>query len=156
MLTGQKHLVKCRCVLPQYKKRADPLPHQFIVFSIIDDDNRVKPKHVQCNNCGIIHKVIDVGRTEIVSGREFMSSIMVIDEIKSAIPEKLAALLESNNCDLPTWENVKFIIESKRWGDYIILNSDEEDGLRQGKYVTIMGENLFKVDSFTREEVVRA
>lgn len=154
--SGLKHLIQCRCILPQFKRLKNPPRHQFITFSVIGDDNVAIPKFVQCNNCGIIHKVTDVGRSEIVSGREFMSSIMSIDEIKASLPEKLAGVMETNNCDLPTWEAVKFIIENQRWGEFVVLSSDEEDGTRQGKYVTILGETLFKVDSFTREEVVRS
>lgn len=156
MSSGLKHLIQCRCILPQFKRLKDPPRHKFVVFSVISDDNATVPKFVQCNNCGIIHKVIDVGRSEIVSGREFMSSIMSIEEIKSSLPEKLGGLLESNGCDLPTWEAAKFIVENQRWGEYVVLSSDEEDGMRQGKIVTIIAENLVKVDSFTREEVIRS
>lgn len=156
MSSGLKHLIQCRCILPQFKKLQNPPRHKFVVFSVIADDGNTTTKFVQCNNCGIIHKVIDIGRSEIVSGREFMSSIMSIDEIRSSLPEKLANILTANDCDLPTWEAAKFINENKRWGEFVVLSSDEEDGMRQGKYVTIIGDNLIKVDSFTREEVIRS
>ena len=154
MPTGQKHLVQCRCILPQFKKLQDPPRHKFIVFSTIDDENKPVVKFVQCNNCGIIHKVTDVGRSEIVNGREHMGSIVSIDDLKSSLPEKLVGVLEANGCDLPTWENVQFIIENKQWGSFVVLVSEEEGGIRQGKFVRILGESMFKVDSFTRDEVV--
>lgn len=154
MPTGFKHLLKCRCILPQFKKLKNPPQHKFVVFSTIDDENNPVVKFVQCNNCGIIHKVLDIGRSEIVSGREHMASIVSINDLKASMPEKLAGVLEANGCDLPTWENVQFILENKKWGDFVVLNSEEESGVRQGKYVRLLGESLFKVESFTRDEVV--
>jgi len=155
MATGLKHLITCRCVLPQFKRRENPPQHQFVVFSILDDNDAVQPKFVQCNNCGIIHKVIEVNRSVIVAGREDMKSIADIDDIKLNLSPNLSALLEQNNADLPTWEAVQYAIVNEQWGSFIVLSTDEEDGLKQGKYVRILGQNMFKVETFTREEVVR-
>jgi hypothetical protein len=154
MATGLKHLVTCRCVLPQYKRSASPPQHQFVVFSVIDDDNAVKAKFAQCNNCGIIHKVTDVCRSEIVS-RESMGSLPTIDELKVGMPAQLVGALELADVDLATWEQARYVWENKQWGNFVILTTDEEDGLRQGKYVQILGESMFKIDTFSREEVVK-
>lgn len=151
--SGQKHVITCRCIMHQFKKLRNPPAHKFVVFSVLDDD-QVRPKFVQCNNCGVIHKVTDVGKSEVVQTREHMSSILSIDEIKSSLPTNLAQVLETNNCDLPTWEAVSFIVENQRWGDFVVLTSDEEAGLRQGKFLRIIGESLFKVESFSRDEIV--
>jgi hypothetical protein len=140
--------------MQQFKRIKNAPSHQFVVFSVIDDDNKAIPKFAQCNNCGVIHKVIDVGKSEIMVGKEHMSSIVSISDMRMALPEKLVGLLEANSCDLPTWESVSFIIEHKRWGDIVVLASDSEAGLRQGKFVKIIGESLFKVESFAREEIV--
>lgn len=154
MLNGVKHLITCRCVLPQFKRRPNPPQHQFVVFSVINDDDTVKMKFVQCNNCGIVHKVTEVNRSEVVS-RESMGSLSTIDDIKVGLPTNLATVLEANSADLPTWENAQFIYENKRWGSFVVLATDEEEGLRQGKYVMILGENLIKVETFAREEIVK-
>lgn len=153
-MRGQKHLIQCRCVLPQYKRAVHPLQHQFIVFSIIEDDDRVRSKFAQCNNCGVIHKVIDICRSEIMTGREAMSSLVSVDDLKNSLPVNLVKILESNQADLPTWELAAFVYENKQWGEFVVLSSDVESGLRQGKYVRILGENLFKVDSYAREEII--
>lgn len=154
MATGLKHLITCRCILPQFKHVSNPPNHQFVVFSAFDDDGTFRTRFAQCNNCGIIHKVIDVCRSEIVP-REVMGALPTIDDIKVSMPSQLANLLESNNVDLATWEMVQFILENKQWGKFIVLQSDEEDGLRQGKYVRIMSETMFKVETFAREEVIK-
>lgn len=154
-MQGQKHLVKCRCILPQFMKRESPPNHYFTVFSIIDEDLNVVPKYAQCNNCGIMHKVFDLCRSEIVMGRESMPSLVSIDELKQSLPETLVTILELNNADLPTWEMACFIVENKKWGDIVVLSSDSDGDLRQGKYVRVISEKLAKVESFVREEVVK-
>lgn len=155
MASGLKHLITCRCVLPQFKRMQDPPLHQFTVFSVINDDGLVEPKFAQCNNCGIVHKVIDICRSEVVSGREAMESIVKIDDIKLSLPPKLVMVLEANDVDLPGWEAAQFALENKQWGSFVVLRTDEESGVRAGKYVRILSESMFKVESFTRDEVVK-
>lgn len=151
-MKGYRHLVKCRCVLPQYKGLLNPPAHQFVVFSILDDDS-VKIKYAQCNNCGIIHKVTDICKSEIVAGKEFMNSIVKVEDIRLSLPPNLIDILERNNVDLAAWEQAQFILENKQWGSFVILAQEEESGTKQGKYVRIMSDTFFKVESFTREEV---
>ena len=153
-MRGYKHLLQCRCVLPQFKNQADPPRHQFIVFSAIKDDDTPVVKYAQCNNCGIIHKVVDICKSEVLAGKEAMGSIMKVEDIKVAMHPNLVDILERHACDLPTWEHAQFILENKQWGDFVVLNQEEESGTRQGKYVRIMGESLFKVENYVREEVL--
>lgn len=153
MATGLKHLITCRCVLPQLKRRPDPPLHMFTVFSVIEDDGSFRVRFAQCNNCGIIHKVVEVNRSVVVP-KESMGSMVTIDDVKGSLPTRLTALLEANDADLPTWEMASFIVENKQWGSFVVLASDVESGMRQGKYVRIMGEGLFKVETFVREEEV--
>lgn len=152
-MRGQKHLVKCRCILPQYKGKIDPPVHHFVVFSVIDEDDRVKIKYSQCNNCGLIHKVTDICKSEVQAGKEAMSSIVTISDVKASLPANLADILERNNVDLSTWEHAQFILENKQWGNIVVLAQEEDSGTRQGKYVRIMSESFFKIESFVREEV---
>jgi hypothetical protein len=154
MPQGTKHLIRCRCVLPQFKNLPEPPQHQFVVFSVIEDDDKIRPKFVQCNNCGIIHKIIDVCKSEITP-REDMGALVTIDNIKVSMPANLVGILETNYADLPTWEAAQFIYDNKRWGEFVVLAADTESGTRQGKYLQILGENLFKVNAFSREEYAR-
>lgn len=154
MPTGQKHLIKCRCVLSQFKRLEFPPIHQFVVFSVIGDDDKVQVKFAQCNNCGIVHKVTDICQSEIMPSRDTMTSLITVNDIKPSIPKELSVLLDGNNADLATWEAVQFLLTNKSWGQFVVISSDVEDGFKQGKYVVIMGENLFKVESFMRNEVV--
>jgi len=132
----------------------DPPNHQFVVFSEISDEGIVKHKFSQCNHCGIIHKVIDICKSEIVQGKDAMNSLLTIDDLKAGLQPNLVKLLEANDVDLATWEFASFIIENKQWGSFLVLSTDEESGVKQGKYVRIMSDNLFKVESFSRDEVI--
>lgn len=152
-MRGQLHLVKCRCVLSQFKKTNNPPAHQFIVFSVIDDNDAVIPKHAQCNNCGLIHKVTDICTSDILAGKENSVSILGIEDIKLSLPPNLVAILERHNVELPVWEQAQFIIENKAWGEFLILAKEEEKGIKQGKYVRIMSESFFKIDTFNRTDI---
>jgi len=150
MPIGQKHLIKCRCVLPQFKSQQDPPTHQFIVFSIINDDGICIPKYSQCNNCGTLHKVTDICKSDILIGKEYIKSLITVEDIKSSLHTNVVSILESNNVDIATWEAVQFVLENKRWGEIVVLSTDVEGDEIHGKYIRILGETLFKVESFMR------
>jgi len=149
LTTGQKHLIKCRCVLPQFKNRETPPAHKFVVFSVIEEE-KVVPKYCQCNNCGVIHKVIDICQSEIQNGKEHMNSLIKIEDIKHSIHQNFSSILESNSADLPSWEAVQFIVENKQWGQIVVLTTDRDGEEIHGKYIRVLGEALCKVESFTR------
>lgn len=153
-MRGQRHLIKCRCVLQQFKNLKDPPPHHFLVFSVIGEEDKVVSKYSQCNNCGIIHKVTDICTSEIVSGKEAMNSIVTIDDIKLSLPSNLANILERHQVDITVWEQAQFILENKSWGEYVILTHDDSDGEKHGKYLRIIGDTFFKVENFTRGEIL--
>ena len=156
-MTGQKHLVKCRCILQHFKNRPNAPLHQFIVFSVIDDDGKVLPKYAQCNNCNVIHRVTDICKSDIILGKDAMATIATIEDVQASLPEKLQSILTQNNADLATCENVQFIYENKHWGEFAVLvaESDKDTGYRTGKFVRILGDSLFKVESFEREEIIK-
>ena len=64
-MNGFKHLVQCHCVLPQFRRRPEPVFHLFVVFSVLGNDDKVEPKYAECNNCGAVHHVTEVGQSEI-------------------------------------------------------------------------------------------
>lgn len=153
-MRGQLHLVKCRCVLSQFKNTPNPPVHQFVVFSAIDDKDDVVQKYAQCNNCGSIHKIVDVCKSEILQGKENLASILTIEDIKVSLPSNLTAILERHNVELYIWEQAQFILENKLWGDFVVLAKEEENGTKQGKYMRIMSESFFKIESFSRTDVL--
>lgn len=84
-----------------------------------------------------------------------MNSIINIDDVRVSMHPNLATILDSNHADLSTWEATQFLYENKQWGLFVVLSSDTEADVKQGKYLRLLGENLFKVDSFVREDVIK-
>ena len=87
-------------------------------------------------------------------GKEFLRSIVSIDDIRPTLHSNLIGILEKNDADIATWEFVKFIIDNKKWGQHVILTSESEDGMRVGKILVVLGESLFNVNSFTKDEII--
>lgn len=145
-----KHRIDCKCILPQFKSLSPALFHKFIVFSVIDLDGSCVPSYAQCNNCGVIHKVTEIGRSEIIK-KETSPAIKSIEDIKLGLPIRLVGLLEQGEVDLPTWQEAEFIISNKLWGRPVLLGVDKDGGSAVGKYVIILGDNLFKVETFEKE-----
>lgn len=151
---GIRHLIECNCILPQFKNRQPVVWHKFPVFSIIDKNNNVIPKFSQCSNCGIIHKITEIGVSEITL-RENMKAIRTINDIKIGLQQDIAGLLEQYNVDLSVWEEAEFIIDNKKWGSTIILSKETENGTTTGKALIFQGHPvLAKIESFFRQEVV--
>jgi len=154
MSTGIKHLINCHCVLPQYRRKPNPIFHKFVVFSIVSDDDIVEAKIVTCNNCSVLHRIIDICKSEFIYNKEDTRSVITIDDIKVMLPDKMVDILESYDVDLPTWEQASFLIDSKKWNSYLILTSEFIDSRTEGKLLRILGESLYKVEPFFRSEYV--
>jgi len=147
----EKHLVKCHCFLPQYKNLDDPPAHQFVVFSILNEQGDVIPSYAQCNNCGIIHRVIEVGESQITR-KESMLSLPQIDDIKPSLPDWLVTILEKHDCELHVWQEAEFIYRNKLFGKHIILSREREGNIVIGKLLIILGERLHKIETFEQDE----
>lgn len=117
-------------------------------------DDVVDPKYAQCNNCSVVHKVVDICKSEILNGKENMPSIISIEDIKVSLPQNLVSILERSEADLPSWEQAAFIFENKLWGEIVVLNQETDQNSKQGKYVRLLGDSFFKVDTFVRKEVL--
>ena len=146
-----KHVVECNCILPQFKATNPPVFHKFAVFSVINEKGDIEPTFVECNNCAAIHKVLEVGKS-VQLRKETMKSLPRVDEIKTTIPDAIVKILESYKVDLPTWQEVKFIYDEQKWGRPVILSKEEDAGLVVGKFLLILGLDLYKVDSFVSGE----
>ena len=149
-----KHLIICNCTLRQFADRDPPVFHRFVVFSVINSDGSIKPSLAQCNNCGGIHKVTEVGISTKLK-KEESGLLPNIDEIKTSLPEKLLQLLIKYDLDLPTWQEIEFIFNNEMWNRLVILYKETEGNETCGKYLLIVGKTLWKVESFsTAEDVI--
>ena len=152
---GIKHLIQCHCILPQYRNSQNPVFHQFTVFSIVDtESDTVAPKFSSCNNCGAVHKVIDIQKSEIITGHDEVSTAMSIEDFVLSLPRDLFDLLQVYNREVADFEHAQFIIENKIWGQHIILSREELDDHTQGKMVKFLEKNKFKVESYAIKSAV--
>lgn len=146
-----KHLIECRCFLAQFRSWEEPPNHKFIVFSELDDHGDIKPSYAQCNNCGIIHKVGEVGNS-ITIKKEEMRSLETIKDISNDLPEWLSSLLDEYKCELHVYQEARFIYNNEMWGRFIVLSREREDELVIGKLCQILGKNLHKIEMFEIDE----
>ena len=153
-MRGVKHLIQCHCVLPQYRKRPEPLFHKFTVFSLIDDEDSVIPKFAQCNNCQAVHKIIDLCKSEIIPCVDESSAILSINDVRASIPEKFCKVLDKHNCDLGTWEQLKFILEQKLWEEVIVLTRETLGDSTQLKILKIDSEGGYTLETHLRQEEI--
>lgn len=151
-MKGIKHLVQCHCILPQYRDRSNPVFHQFVVFSVIDDSDTCIPKYVQCNNCAIVHKVVDICRSELVVGKDELATVTTIDDVALTIPQDVRGILETYKVDIATWEYAQFILQNQLWGTHLVLTRDMLDDETQGKVLIFNGPNKFNIETFIRKE----
>jgi len=152
-----KHLIQCKCILKLYEDRFPPVFHKFIVFTELDKTTGdVIPSFAHCNNCGVIHKVIEIGQSVVVP-KEDMRSLPTIEEIEFELPPKVSSLLKNNDCDLHVWQEAKYILENKLWGKFVVISkevSPTDKSLTLGKALVIHGESLFKIESFEQTDEV--
>ncbi len=151
-LVGIKHLIECNCVLPQFQNTKSPLFHKFIVFSIVDEENKTQEKNAICNNCGIVHTILEIGKSEITKS-ENLSSLREIKDIRIGLPPHIVNILEENQCDLATFEEVEFILDNERWGSYVVINKDQIEGRTIGKALIFKENSIVKIESFTRQDI---
>ena len=151
-MRGQQHLIQCHCMLPQYRGRKDPVFHKFVVFSVIDESDTVIPKYVQCNNCGAVHKVYDICKSEMITGKDELNTVTTIDEIRRGLPTDIREILDAYDCDLPIWENVLFIYLNKMWGQTVVMTRDTINGEVQGKVLRLNDEDSILIENYIISE----
>lgn len=150
---GAKHLLNCRCILPTLKGRKDPPLHSFVVFSE-EHDGKFIERYVTCNNCGVVHRVIDFCRSEIVNNFEGTSSSLTINDIKLSIQSGINDILETYNCDIADYEHVKFMVDNNV-SDFIVLSHEFNDDRKSGKILKHKGDGKFEIEPFSRSEFLQ-
>jgi len=130
----------------------DPVFHKFVVFSLVDENGDVIPKIAKCNNCGVLHKVADFCKSEIVYGIDESFATLNIVDISWNIPENIKEVLETHKCDIATWEQVSDIISSKEWGNFSVIAKKEISGSTQIKLLFIEENNKYRIESHLRKD----
>ena len=153
-MEGYKHLVECHCVLPQYRKMENPIFHKFVVFSVLDEEGNVIPKMSQCNNCGAVHKVVDICKSEIAPGKDETKSVLTKNDIARSLPQQISEMFEEYQLGVADYEFAKFIIENEKWGSLIVLSREAEGDGYAGKSLNFVGPNKYRVDPYFDTDLV--
>lgn len=129
----QRHLIECQCILKIFEKKTKPLYHKFAVFSLFDDEDNVEEKYVSCNNCGSIHRVYDIFKSEIMWGKDgYEGLVNKIEDIAFNLEnngqQKLVEILTSNKIeDVSIWEYAEYITENSLEGHIVLNKNDIKD-----------------------------
>lgn len=133
--------------------KSPPVFHSFVAFSIENDERQILEKFSQCNNCGIIHRVYDICKSELIR-REQHPMIQTFSDISLSIPSELSSILSTYKCDIATWEHVQFIYANERWGDFTIVAREYDNGVTNGKRLIVDGPSKFKIEPITFSETI--
>ena len=143
---GIKHLIECHCYLALYKKSQKIINHKFPVYSKLDEYNNIIPKLVKCNNCEAVHYVLGVGKSELRPGKDQSTIILSKKDLSNMLPVKIKNILDESNSDISNYEHAVDIIESKRWGESIVIQRDILGEIEQLKIITIFSKNDIKIN----------
>tara|TARA_B100001094_G_scaffold332816_1_gene406682 strand:+ start:5074 stop:5544 length:471 start_codon:yes stop_codon:yes gene_type:complete len=129
-----KHLVECQCTLRLFKNRSKQIYHKFAVFSLLEEDDSIKEKYVNCNNCDIVHRVYEVNKSEIKWGNEGLKSLVTTkDDIKFNLEsngfENLVNILELNKTDVSDWEYIDYLLENNLEGHLVIEKTEVDNNI---------------------------
>ena len=140
-------MVECHCVLPQYRHAKNPPYHKLVVFSVLDDSDTIIPKQAVCNNCGVVHNVYDITKSEIKMGKE-LGACMEISDLGLLLPTDIKNILETYDCELPVWEEALFVLQNEKWGSNIIVSRKYEDFDESGKILKINGPGKYLLEPY--------
>lgn len=152
---GVKHLVECHCTLKIYEGKENHLYHKFPVYTCFDENKKPIEKIHQCNNCGTLHKVFDICKSEIIrSGKDKNVSGIEIEDISLQLNTRLSNVLRRYDSDISTWENVLDVIEKEAWGYPIVLSREVIEGCYHVKVLKIISEDKFKISTNKIEDEI--
>jgi hypothetical protein len=97
-----------------------------------------------------VHRIYDINKSDIIDKRDELISHLDIEDIKISLYENLNNILIKYNVDLPTWEETKYKFENKIWDSTIILNKEYIGDKVHGKYLILLENNKFKIESYNR------
>ena len=120
----------------------------------MDDSDTVVPTCAQCNNCGTVHQIYDICKSEICPGKDESRSVEKREDVCISLPTSLVELFESYSLEVVDYQYARFVLENKRWGTTIILSSESSGEKKEGKILRFLSEEKFRVEPFTRLEFV--
>ena len=139
------HTVECQCVLPIYNKIEKPVYHQFVVFNKLNDDS-MEEKYVECNNCGIIHQIVGLNKSNIISDTTNYKSLVVNKEdLSYNLPTKYLEFLTKKNIEeIYIWEKIYFLLENNI-NESVLYNKTKIENFVICEFIDVIDKNNFKL-----------
>ncbi len=109
------------------------------------------PSLAQCPNCGVVHKVREVGVSDVLR-KEDLGSVLSVEELKGNLPEKMQAALTGYDLEYHQLREIQWILENQAWGRSVVLVKDMSEQIVTGKYIQIISDSLWRFGNFTRED----
>jgi len=132
----------------------NPVFHKFVVFSKVDREGEIIPSLSKCNNCGVIHKIVDFCKSEIAHGIDDSMAISSEEDIREFLNERLSSILENHKCDTATWEQVADIVSSEEWGAAVVISKHTVGDSTQVKKLLIKASDAFKIETVLRDDTI--
>lgn len=150
-----KHVIDCQCVLQIYSKVEKPIYHKFVVFSTYTD-NEFDIKYVECNNCGIIHEVYNVGKSNIkTDGDKYKALVTSKEDLQYNLPDRFVNFLAQNKVEETyLWENINYLLENKLSGN-VIYNKEKIDNNVICSFININEDGSFKISKETFQRDIK-
>jgi len=155
-MLGYRHLIECHCVLQVYKDKNPPVYHKFTAYNKVNNRGDIIPKYANCNNCGVTHFITEICKSEIKTGKEDLSSVRSIDDLKISLPEKLSKILDDHQCDITLYENAEDVIENQCYPYEMIVKREIIDDEHHVKILNIENENRFRIHSQVIKTIIRS
>ena len=155
-MAGIKHLIECHCYLAIFKSDSKiPPVHKFPVYSKIDSNDKIIEKIVKCNNCEALHRVMEVGMSQLVPGRDQTTVTVTKDDLLNNLSNIITRVLLQYDCDISSWEHVEDIIEEKRWGEFVILRREIINEKTNVKLMEVLGVENIKIKNEIIDEFLK-
>lgn len=163
MIDGQRHLIECRCALPQYQNHTPVIFHKFTVFSTFEFDEShygdlenepaytFNESYARCNNCGILHRIIDFCRSEFVNDEETTAAFLSTSDMEFMIPEAICNLLKTYDSPQYVWEEVLFTVTQRKFDRRIILDSKRDGDNIVGKFLVFSDTGVPRIEMFSEK-----
>ena len=114
-------------------------------------DDRVISTYVNCNNCGVAHKIIDLCKSEILEKSEDFP-VVNLNDLMFSLPKDLRDVFDSYDVDMPTIQNALWIIDNSKWGEKVILVKRELEDRIEGKCLVFKAPNQYRIETFLEDK----
>tara|TARA_B100000965_G_C19153243_1_gene566971 strand:+ start:89 stop:520 length:432 start_codon:yes stop_codon:yes gene_type:complete len=127
-----------------FKNNNKPVYHKIPTISFFNDNDEIKEKYIICNNCGVVHRVYEVLKSEIKWGMEDLKNLVntkedIAQNLNFLEKNDIVNILNKEQAFTCDWELAEHLVENNIDGN-IILQTTESDNNTVYKVLEIKGD----------------